>query len=60
MVHLLLEALAEGPAPDTSLFLGFREGHLAHTGHHAILLHHGVGNTRHLPQIILSTWAQGG
>lgn len=58
MVHLVLEALAEGSASDTNLFLCLREGHMAHAGHHAILLHHGVGNACDLPQIVLSTWAQ--
>lgn len=56
MVHLLLESLAEWSPSNTPLILRVREGHLAQTGNHAILLHHGVGHTGHLPQVILSTY----
>lgn len=59
MIHLVLKCLAEWPASDTNLLLGVWERHLAYAGRHAILFHHGVGNTRHLPQIILSACVQG-
>lgn len=55
MVHLLLEALAEGSTSYSPLILSIREGHMTYAGCHAILLHHGVRDTRHLPQVILST-----
>lgn len=55
MVHLLLQALAEGPAPDGSLLLRLREGHLADAVAHAVLLDHGVGHARHLAQVVLSS-----
>lgn len=55
VVHLLLEALTEGPASDSPLLHRLGEGHLTHTGGHAILLHHGVGHTSHLAQVILGT-----
>lgn len=56
MVHLLLESLAEWSPSNTALLFRIWEGHLAHTGNHAILLHHGVGHAGHLPQVILSTY----
>lgn len=56
MVHLLLQSLAERATADGTLLRCFWKGHLANTVTHAILLDHGVGHTRHLTQVILSSW----
>lgn len=56
MVHLLLQALAERTAPNGTLLFCFWERDLPDTVAHAVLLHHGVGHTCHLAQVILSSW----
>lgn len=55
MVHLLLQALAERTASNGTSLLCVWERHLSNTVTHAILLHHRVGHTRHLAQVVLSS-----
>ena len=56
MVHLLLQTLAERTPSNGTLLLRLWERDLADAVTHAVLLHHGVGHTGHLTQVILSSW----
>lgn len=60
MVHHLLEALAEGTPSDAwDAVLGLREGDRPDARRHPELLHHGVGDARDLPQVVLRRWSEG-
>lgn len=60
MVHHLLQALAEGaPSNAGEALLRLGEGDGPDARCHPELLHHGVGDARDLPQVVLSPWSVG-
>lgn len=60
MIHHLLEALAEGtPSNSRESLLRLGKGHGPDAWGHAKLPHHGVGDARDLPQVVLSPWSMG-
>lgn len=60
VIHHLLEALAEGaPSNSQKALLSLREGDGPNARCHPKLLHHGIGNTSDLPQVVLCPWSMG-